>query len=531
MSSRKRLETLIEGESLLNDGTAIVLFTLFYGMLSMPAGSSIEATDVVAQFAWVVSAGFLVGLVLGWIAIYWIGRTFNDPLIEISLSIAVAYLVFYVAEGAMHVSGVVALVTLGILFASVGRTRISPEVAGFLHRFWEVMAHVANTLIFLLVGILIASRVQLDAPKAWVALAVLYLGIMVIRALSVTVLVPILRRIGIGFGKDKAIVLIWGGLRGAVALALALSVVQSDVVDPATANQILFLCAGIVVLTIVINGSTFSRVLAWLGLDRLPAAKQATVDKAERCLRRDMRPVRDNIRQQALLEHADWDAIETIAQRVRMPVSDDDSAPAAAAEAMTTAFQRRILEAERKYYWSQFAAGTLSRNAATALVNATEEALDGEPQIHPRSLDSGISWWPRLLHWLLRHPRLEGLFERVGFSRLCLNYEIYRGFLFAQWESKRHLDRLAPSSHTQHFIAKAIDSNIGEAEARITELREQYPAVAKKLETQIAARQLLNQRRRLIGILTSEGVLDSTQAERMTAAVEREMALLHRAKV
>ncbi|POC59872.1 peptidase, partial [Vibrio vulnificus] len=110
-----------------------------------------------------------------------------------------------------HVSGVVAVVTLAIMFASVGRTRISPEVAGFLHHFWEMMAHMANTLIFLLVGILVAIRVPLDDKEAWLALFVLYLGIMAIRACSITVFMPILKRIGIGITYEKAVVLCWGG--------------------------------------------------------------------------------------------------------------------------------------------------------------------------------------------------------------------------------------------------------------------------------------------------------------------------------
>ena len=146
VSSRKRLETLIEGESLLNDGTAIVLFTLFYGMLSLGADSSFSFATISISFVEVVLLGLFIGCAVGAIILLWIGRLFNQPMIEITLTISGAYLAYFIAENLFHVSGVVAVVALALLLASIGRTRISPEVADFLHHFWQMMAHIANTL-------------------------------------------------------------------------------------------------------------------------------------------------------------------------------------------------------------------------------------------------------------------------------------------------------------------------------------------------------------------------------------------------
>ncbi|WP_267250858.1 cation:proton antiporter [Pseudoalteromonas sp. PPB1] len=134
VSSRKRLETLIEGESLLNDGTAIVFFSLFYVWVLASSGGEgammASPLQAVGQFAGVVLVGLAIGLVLGGLCIIWIDRVFNDPMIEITLTIAAAYSAFFISES-FHVSGVVAVVTLALVLASVGRTRISPEVAGF----------------------------------------------------------------------------------------------------------------------------------------------------------------------------------------------------------------------------------------------------------------------------------------------------------------------------------------------------------------------------------------------------------------
>ncbi len=225
-SSRKRLETLIEGESLLNDGTAIVFFALFYGF-ALGTTTEIKILPVIGEFIWVVSAGLIIGLTVGWTVLWIIGKLINQPLVEITLSVAAAYITFIIAE-TMHVSGVVALVTLALVFSTLGRTRISPEISHFLHQFWEMMTYMANTLIFLIVGIVIMTHTTFDSPQLWIALGVLYILLTLIRTASVWTLMPLLKRIGVGFTRQKATVLVWGGLRGAVSLSLALSLAQDS---------------------------------------------------------------------------------------------------------------------------------------------------------------------------------------------------------------------------------------------------------------------------------------------------------------
>ncbi len=177
-------------------------------------------------------------------------------------------------------SGVVSLVSLALMFSSFGRTKISPEVTFLLYQFWELMAYMANTLIFLIVGIVIVLHIKLDDPSLWIKLVILYFLLLLIRSLSVLSLMPILQRIGIGITKKKVTVLIWGGLRGAASLSMALSLAQDNSVSQEFADMVLFLTEGIVVLTIVINGSTMEWLLSRLGLDKLPPAKEASVQKA-----------------------------------------------------------------------------------------------------------------------------------------------------------------------------------------------------------------------------------------------------------
>ncbi|RDH44311.1 cation:proton antiporter [Zooshikella ganghwensis] len=530
VSSRKRLETLLEGESLLNDGTAIVLFTLFFGwVISSQASQQISLVSLTANFTWVVTAGLLVGVVAGGLVMIWIGKVFNDPLIEITLSIATAYLVYYIAES-LHVSGIVAVVALALMFAGIGRTRISPEVGEFLHNFWGMMAHMANTLIFLLVGILIASRVHWDNPESWVTLGILYIGIQIIRTFSVFILTPLLKRFSGGITREKAIVLTWGGLRGAVSLALALIVAQENLLPKEIGDQVLFLCAGIVVLSIVINGSTMSWILARLHLNQLPAAKQATVDKAQRLITEDLLKLLPKLMGNSFLKGADWDEVKHNTGLLRpIEVKDKDHEPnQVSSQELTIAFRRRLLETERQHYWLQFEKGTLGKQSTNKLVEAVEHALDGEPKIAPR--ETLYRYWqtPPLLHLLRNIRGIKKIAVSLSFSRITLGYEIARGFIQAQDHLESYIPSLAPNEEEAAAVKQLIAQNKLKTQEYIEQLRNTFPDLVHTLETHSAIRTLLNRERTVVKQLLNQAVLDKPEAKRLVQNIEQRMARLQR---
>ncbi|WP_125558465.1 cation:proton antiporter [Pseudoalteromonas rubra] len=532
VSSRKRLETLIEGESLLNDGTAIVFFSLFYVWVLASSGGEgammASPLQAVGQFAGVVLVGLAIGLVLGGLCIIWIDRVFNDPMIEITLTIAAAYSAFFISES-FHVSGVVAVVTLALVLASVGRTRISPEVAGFLHHFWEMMAHIANTCIFLLVGILVAIRVPLDDLQAWQTLGILYVGIMLIRATSITVFTPLLSRIGVGITFEKASVLCWGGLRGAVSLALALTVAASEAIPKEISDRMLFLCAGIVVLTILINGGTMGMLLKFLRLDSLPPAKQATVDKANQQVANTLQTMLPTMMDSPFLRGADWQQVKTQVKLGAMAQTDAD-APIDQSD-LDTAFLRRLLETERKHYWTQFEQGTLGKRATNLLVEAVELALDGEPCIGQR--DSLLATW-QVPGWLERMRGiawLERTLLRLYFERLVVGYDVARGFIQAQEALESHIDTLSPNAQIATQVRQQVQDNMAQTIARINELQETFPDIVQALQSQAAIRLLLNRERAVIKEQLKLAVLDKPEASRLLEDVEKRMAALQQVSI
>ena len=242
LGAPKRLNILVERESLFNDATSIVAFRIILGVILAGSVSTAAILSGVGQFVVI----FFGGLVVGWgaaVAVGMIlGRVEADAFIEISLTLVLAYLSFILAEEALQMSGVMATVASGIMIGGWGKTKISPELQDQLRGFWEYMAGVANALLFLMVGL----RVDLGALTASIELVVVAIVAMLLsRALVVFGVVPLVGRLPRTDPVDRRYqtVMFWGGMRGGIALAIALSLPAfpgRDVIIAVTMGAVLF---------------------------------------------------------------------------------------------------------------------------------------------------------------------------------------------------------------------------------------------------------------------------------------------------
>ncbi len=269
----KRFSTLIDGESMLNDGTGIVLFMLMYA----PFTSSVESAHAspVMSFLIVVCGGVLIGYLLAKAFLYYASRrgVKGDYLLQTSVMILLSYLTFILAQDIFDLSGVIALVVFGLIIAYNSASKLDAKTQHFMKEFWGLLSYIANTLIFIIIGVIIAEKVSCT----WRDLAVLivvYIGINLVRVVMIGVLYPILSRCGYGLSKRESIILTWGALRGALALTLALMVSYTESIPEDVRRQVLFLTAGIVTLTLVINATTIKWLLEKLGLLESSASRQ-----------------------------------------------------------------------------------------------------------------------------------------------------------------------------------------------------------------------------------------------------------------
>jgi CPA1 family monovalent cation:H+ antiporter len=252
-----RLATLVEAESLFNDGTGIVFLSL---VMAFVTGRAPSVATLGAEFLIVAGGGILVGFVIGRVIAHAI-RRIDEPMIEITLTMIAAYGSFALAEE-LHVSGVLATVVAGIGCARNAReTGMSPRSRAAAESFWEYIGFALNSIVFLLIGFefRIESLTQLgrEILLAYLAMLLARIGIVALLALAQ-------RNTPQRFPQGWPTVLTWGGLRGALSLVLALSL-------PANIpgrEVLVSITVGAVVLSLIVQGFSMPYVMDWVGIGR-----------------------------------------------------------------------------------------------------------------------------------------------------------------------------------------------------------------------------------------------------------------------
>jgi monovalent cation:H+ antiporter, CPA1 family len=262
-----RLRLLVESESLFNDGVAAVLFALVLTWAQATDGSQLSTVSVGRTLAFMTGGGLLVGLACGAAAITLAGRT-SDHLVEATLTAVAAYSSFLLAEN-FGFSGVLATVAAGLLMGNLGvlredenRNTFSLDGRSFVISLWEFAAFIANSLIFLLIGLRVAA-----IPFASVGVRAVLLAIglgLAGRALTVYPVCLLFRFSTWAIPVREQHVLWWGGLRGALALALALALPPSFPLH----DDILITAFGVVVFAVVVQGLTMPWLLLMLKFSR-----------------------------------------------------------------------------------------------------------------------------------------------------------------------------------------------------------------------------------------------------------------------
>ena len=254
----RRLLTLVEGESLLNDGVAIVLYNI---LLAVALGTaSLQVGPGLAEFLVVAAGGVLIGSLVGGAAAMLLPLLSRLP--AAAISVAVAFGSFVLAEAVLGVSGVMATVAAGIIVGGMLESRADDTVRDLLHELWESLGFIANALLFLFIGLVVDLDLIMDNLGV---IAIALLAVLVARPLAVVPVVAFLERFAKipRVGHRSTVVVVWGGLRGGVALALALALPA----ELPERDLFIAMAAGVVLGTLLINATTLPFVLHFLHLD------------------------------------------------------------------------------------------------------------------------------------------------------------------------------------------------------------------------------------------------------------------------
>jgi CPA1 family monovalent cation:H+ antiporter len=386
LGAPSRLGLLIEGESLLNDGTAAVFFTLAVALLS---GSAPNTASLAVDFVYMIGGGVIVGGAIGLIMSQIIGRL-DDPMLEVTLTTIAAYGAFIAGER-LGASGVISTVTAGLLSGNrSARAGLSPAGRVAVGTFWEYLAFALNSIVFLLIGFQVKIAGLL---AAWKPILVTYLVVTLARTLvtyALAAMLPSRERLPARWTA----VLAWSGLRGGLAMVLALSLPDTL----AQHNFIVTLTFGVVILSILLQGSTVAPLLRWLGITR-PHQLRSAFEQA----RAEIMAARSALEE---LEH--MSTVHVIAPTVHAAMARDYAQRVATAEERLRGLhlegerlpaeelgraRRHLLNIERDYILDAYRLGALSdtvRDNLLADVDARSaqsefEGLDSNDTHHEAS--------------------------------------------------------------------------------------------------------------------------------------------------
>jgi CPA1 family monovalent cation:H+ antiporter len=510
-----RLTRLVEGEALLNDAVAIVLFAVLLGVIV--SGQELDIGHATVEFI----LSFLGGAALGALA----GRAFlmvipwirDDRLAEATLTVALAYLSFIVADRVFHVSGVVTVLSAGMTVSAFGRTRITPHNWSFVADLWGQLAFWANSLIFLLASILVPKLLINVRLRDLALLVVLIVAVFVARLAVLFLLLPMLSlaRLTQPISNAYKLAIAWGGLRGALTLVLALSVTENQALPQPVQRFVAVLATGLVLFTLLVNGTTLRRFIRFLGLDRLSPVDQLLRDRVLELSYAEM----SEIVQKIAHEHEFGSAAEARAlapyQAWRKPADPnaagqidltDRERLAVSLVALGNQERMLVLEILASRAASPAAIQALMRNAESLGEAARSGGRLGYKRAAEASLAFQLSF--RAAYFVYRHfgirrflaDRLGERFEMLLVTRLLIQR-------LAADAARR--SRSIFGERVEALIDRMLEERLDQTQSKVDALRRQYPDYLGDLEARILRQSALRSEMGRYKALFEEGLIAS----------------------
>lgn len=496
LGAPQRLGMLVEGESLFNDATSIVLSRILIGVIAAGTLDSSTLTGGLFDFFLLFFGGLLVGVLLGGLTAYLLGLVESDSAIEITLTTVLAYASFLVAEELLGVSGVMATVGAGLTLGGWGRVKISPSVRIYLDHFWEQMAFIANALIFLMLGL------KVDLQALWNSLDLLpwvIIAMLIARAVIVYTLMPLVGRLpgSKPVGAAYQTVMFWGGLRGAIAIAIVLSLPHFDYAETFVA-----LVMGAVLFTLLVQGLTIEPLMKRLKLDQPPLADRLAL--LERNLvankhanRRINKLLSGGLFSAPLARRLQRECREAI-EKAKQEIQTLRQGEMNEAYEVAMLYLRAFAE-EKSFYDKMYTEGHLSEGAYRELALVLILQIDAIrfhgafEHVHShrmrRRLEKG-------LYRLLEHtPRLAPFGEKLRMKRIIRNYEEVWGHYQG---SARVIRYLTEMQQLESIPPQVIEEVLGHyqqwhgfARKQLDLVSENFPEMVGSMQERLGRRTLL----------------------------------------
>jgi CPA1 family monovalent cation:H+ antiporter len=516
VGARRRLVLLVEGESLLNDAAAIALFTTLLGVITAAAGTGelVLAREVLVELTVDFLGGAVVGAALGRVAAVLVSRIDQGGPAEVTLSVALAYLSYALGEHYLDVSGVVAVVAAGLVFGTIGRMRVGTKEWQSVSVIWTQLGFWASSLVFVLASMLVPETVRAARPADLLLLAALLVGALSARALCLWGVLPIVRMLlrQRPISSRFKLVILWGGVRGAVTLALALAVAQDPQVPPEIRHLVSVLATGFVLFTLLVQATTLQPLIRWLGVDQLDPVERIL---RARALALTQGEILDRLSETAIIHGLDLEAAEEVGdlyrKRVAMLESTGEPGEEMLRQQLIVALAT-ITAREATFYVDEMAEGTISRSAGWLLLSRTNELLDAlkdgsvQPYRRAARAEVGRAWAMRLAAFAHRRLRLNRPLARRMAQRIELSL-IQRRVLEGLTGFIRSRVRALFGERVSEVALHIVEGRIEDIDRALDAVRLQYPAYWRIVSGRFLSRTAVRLELEAYNRMAAEGLL------------------------
>ena len=514
IAAPQRLTRIVEGESLLNDAAAIALFGFFltFVMLGVPNPT---LRDALVGFPTLVFGGIGIGWVFARVCIALFALMSRYPLAQVSLSVALPYITYLVADRVLGVSGVIAVVMAGMTLNYLGPGRLSPGNWSNLREVWDVLAHWAGALIFLLAAFLV-PRLLGDVQLRDVALiGVVILAATAARLFMLYLVLPLLTAMKLSPRVDRPyrVAILWGGLRGAVTLALALAVTENLRVPIEIKREIGILATGFTLYTLLFQGTTLRWIISLLGLDKLSRLDRALSNQVIAVALENVREeVANTAQRHELTREIVRSEAKRFAERLDSAMSKAEGVDEIPDRDRITLGLVALAGRERDMILEAFREQQISARLAEQMLSDADRLIErtragGRDEYRTTGrLSLAQGRWYRLAIFLHNRLRLSGSLGRMTADRfeILLNQRLTLRDLHGYIDGKIRRIHGRRVADLLHELLKRREE---ETQSALDGLRLQYPGYAEEIERRFIRRTSLRLEEREYDILYQDGLI------------------------
>eukprot|EP01012_Entosiphon_sulcatum_P049484 TRINITY_DN6810_c0_g1_i1.p1 TRINITY_DN6810_c0_g1~~TRINITY_DN6810_c0_g1_i1.p1 ORF type:complete len:1139 (-),score=138.44 TRINITY_DN6810_c0_g1_i1:1798-5190(-) len=525
LGANKSVSTILLGESMLSESTAVLLYDLLRFQLLFPGQTPVG--EYFATFFLVLLGGPVFGYCVAMATFFALKTVFNDIYVSASALLGGLYLTFYVAEE-LRCSGVMAVFVYSLVMTE-RRISLTPELAESLQAFWQLLVFISSTLLWITMGAVTANT-WFSSVLSWGDYSVagmLYFVLQIVRLTLVFASGPVFTRFGSSLTWQEKMLVTWGGLRGTVGLCMALSLMHEPTISKNIGDVVGFQTANVVLLSVLVNGLLARGLIPLLNLGKPARDARAHMHLLVKDARSAEVKAMNALRSDVTIADADWDKVIDYSISKLEDTWEKEYGPVPSLDAAVRA-KRELIRAFGHFVWQNYLHGLTSGTAVRTLSGFAEELLEAGAFFNDAV---ALEFWRTRLR--LDAVPVRPLLSRVQYLKardeekyISSMYEMGITFLQAQQKLLLKVNTAAPEKALALKLRAAIHDAIVEVRTLLRPLTDLHPQIALAYRTKFAVRAVLNAAREDVMQKRAAGVVEGNESTVLMAQLERTMASL-----